>query len=60
MKLNMPNEISKNEAKKTWDKKRLTFLEESRRIDTKKMRKDLLVKLRYPDAEKGIKTILSQ
>jgi nucleoside-diphosphate-sugar epimerase len=60
MKLNMPTEISKNEAKKTWNKKRLTFLEESRRIDTKKMRKDLLEKLRYPDAEKGIREILSQ
>ena len=59
MRLNMPTEISKNEAQKTWNKKRLTFLEESRRIDTKKMRKDLLVKLRYPDAEKGIREILS-
>ncbi|MEC9415789.1 MAG: NAD-dependent epimerase/dehydratase family protein [Pseudomonadota bacterium] len=60
MKLNMPTEISRKKAKNTWNQKRLTFLEESRRIDTRKMRKDLLDKLRYPDPEKGIREILSQ
>jgi len=53
-----PKEISYEEAIQTWDKKRVSFLKESRRLDNRKLRDDLKIKLLYSNAEKGIKASL--
>ncbi len=49
-----PPEISLEQAKKEFSGMRLSFLGESRRIDTTKMREILGVTLRYPDPAEGI------
>jgi hypothetical protein len=56
--INQPREISHEEALKTWNKSRVSFLTESRRLDTKKLNKELKVKLLYKNPLEGIKASL--
>ena len=49
-----PPEVSRDEAKKTFSPRRMSFLGESRVIDTTKMREVLGVTPQYADAEDGI------
>lgn len=49
-----PPAISREEAEKSFSAKRLSFLQESRRIDLRKMRDILGVNPRYRDAARGI------
>ena len=58
--LSAPPEISLQDARKTWSAKRLSFLNESRRLDTQKLHKELNVELRYADAEDGIRASLAE
>lgn len=53
-----PTEVSREEARRTFPPGRLSFLEESRRLDTRKMREVLGVMPRYADAEDGIRASL--
>ncbi len=53
-----PRSISKAEALGTLSQVRTSFLLESRKLDTTKMRRVLGVLPRYPDAEDGIRTSL--
>lgn len=53
-----PPEVSRDEARRTFPQSRLSFLEESRRLDTRKMREVLKVVPRYADAEDGIRASL--
>ncbi len=53
-----PPTISREEAEATWSPMRLSFLRESRIVDTTRMREVLGVKLRYPDAADGIRASL--
>ena len=53
-----PREITIKEAMLTWSKKRISFLKESRRLDNRRLRDDLKIKLLYNNAEKGIKASL--
>lgn len=55
-----PAEISFQEAERTWSESRLSFLRESRRLDTEKLHSVLKVKLRYTDAEDGIRASLAE
>ena len=48
-----------DEAQRTFSPARLSFLEESRRLDTSKMRDELGVVPRYADPEDGIRTSLA-
>ncbi len=50
-----PREISREEALRSWSKKRISFLRESRCLDTRKLHEELEIKLLYADAEIGIK-----
>ena len=56
--INLPLEISHEEALKTWNKSRLSFLNESRRLDTRKLDRELKVKLLYKNPVQGIKASL--
>lgn len=49
-----PTKISYAEAERSWSEQRLSFIRESRRLDSQKMRTLLEVKPRYADAESGI------
>jgi nucleoside-diphosphate-sugar epimerase len=49
-----PTKISYEEAERSWSEQRLSFIRESRRLDSQKMRTILKVKPRYADAETGI------
>ena len=49
-----PPEISRAEAEEAFSPRRMSFLNESRRIDTTKMHEVLGVELRYENAEEGI------
>lgn len=53
-----PPEVSRDEARRTFPQSRLSFLEESRRLDTRKMREVLKVMPRYANAEDGIRASL--
>ena len=53
-----PTEIEVAEAKMTWGAMRLSFLNESRRLDVNKMKRELIDNLRYPNAIDGIKESL--
>lgn len=53
-----PTEIEAAEAKMTWGAMRLSFLNESRRLDVNKMKRELIDNLRYPNAIDGIKESL--
>jgi len=53
-----PPEVTREEARRTFPQGRLSFLEESRRLDTRKMREVLGVTPRYANAEDGIRASL--
>lgn len=53
-----PRQISRAEAQAEWSAKRLSFLDEARRLDTTKMRDVLGVTPRYADPEDGIRASL--
>jgi nucleoside-diphosphate-sugar epimerase len=55
-----PPEVSKAEAPLALAPSLLSFLEESRRIDAGKMRRDLLPDLLYPDLDAGLASCLSE
>ena len=52
--LDTPPTISRDEAEKTFSAARLSFLRESRRIDTTRMREILEPQMKYADPVKGI------
>ncbi len=54
-----PKEISFEEAERSWSEARLSFLRESRLLDTGKLRSVLKVQLRYTNAEDGIRASLA-
>ena len=58
--INNPTEIEPAEAEMTWGAMRLSFLNESRRLNVNKMKKELIDKLKYPKAIDGIKESLPQ
>ena len=49
-----PPEISMEQARKTLNPALLSFLEESRRMSNARMCRDLGVRLRYPDLDRGL------
>jgi nucleoside-diphosphate-sugar epimerase len=53
-----PPDVSREEARRTFPPGRLSFLEESRRLDTRKMREVLGVVPRYANAEDGVRASL--
>jgi len=53
-----PPEISREQASKEFSPRRLSFMTESRRVDTTKMRKILGVAPRYANPEDGIRASL--
>ncbi len=55
-----PPTISRAEAEKTFSPRRMSFLNESRRIDTTRMREILGVEPRYANAEDGIRASLEE
>ena len=55
-----PHEISFQEAERTWSETRLSFVRESRRLDTEKLRSVLGARLRYPNAQDGIRASLAE
>lgn len=57
--LDLPPEISRAAAEKTYSEARLSFLRESRALDTTKMREVLGFVPRYLDAEDGIRASLA-
>lgn len=52
--LEAPGFISLEEAQRTYSPERLSFLNESRRLDTSKMRRELRPGLRYAELEQGV------
>ena len=58
--LQPPPEISREEAKQTFSPMRLSFLDESRVVDTRRMRDVLGFTPRYTDPEAGIKASLTE
>lgn len=54
-----PTQVSMDEAEKTFSAARLSFLRESRRLDTSKMRDELGVLPRFADPEDGIRASLA-
>ncbi len=56
--LEAPAEVSRAEAEKTFSASRLSFLRESRTLDTTRMREVLGFTPRYPDSEVGIRASL--
>lgn len=55
-----PPTISMDEARREFSPMRMSFLGESRRVDTQRMRDVLRVTLKYPNAEDGIRASLPQ
>ena len=55
-----PPEISWEEARESFSRQRLSFLSESRRIDTRRMREALGIMPRYANAEDGIRASLAE
>ncbi len=58
--LDQPPTISRREAEKTFSAARLSFLRESRRIDTTKMREVLKPEMKYADPADGIGASLAE
>lgn len=56
--LPVPEEISLDEARRTWSAARMSFLEESRLLDVSRMRDELGVTPLYADPEDGIRASL--
>lgn len=55
-----PEQISRESAADEFSSRRMSFLQDSRRVDTNKMREKLGVSLRYADAADGIRASLEQ
>lgn len=55
-----PPTVSRKQAEATFSPTRLSFLSESRRVDTSRMRKVLGITPRYEDATKGIRASLAE
>jgi len=55
-----PPEVSRKDAGAALTPELLSFLEESRRIDASKLRRDLLPDLLYPDLEAGLAACLAE
>lgn len=53
-----PPVVSMEEARKIFSPAMLSYLEESRRLNNRKMREELKVELRYPDLERGLPACL--
>jgi nucleoside-diphosphate-sugar epimerase len=58
--LNAPPLVSRDEAFRTFGRSRLSFLAESRTLDTTKMREVLKFTPRYANAENGIRASLAE
>ncbi|MGI9232834.1 MAG: NAD-dependent epimerase/dehydratase family protein [Woeseiaceae bacterium] len=58
--LSLPPEISREQARAEFSPQRLSFLSESRRVDTTKMREVLGVAPRYANPEDGIRASLAE
>jgi len=56
--LEPPPEIDMGEAERTWSRERMSFVRESRRLDTTRMRELLRVNLAYSNPEDGIRASL--
>ena len=56
--LPVPPEVSRQQAEATFSERRLSFLRESRRVDTSRMRSILGVTPRYANPEDGIRASL--
>lgn len=52
-----PPQVSLEEAKKTFSPLMLSYVQESRRLDNRKMLNDLAVKLRYPTLADGLREV---
>jgi nucleoside-diphosphate-sugar epimerase len=55
-----PVEISMEEARISMSEDRLSFLDESRRVDNSRLLDELRVQLRYADVDDGIRASLQQ
>jgi len=53
----VPQRISLAQARKVLPPAMLSYLEESRRLDTRRLREELRVELKYPDLSSGIESI---
>jgi hypothetical protein len=53
-----PPAISMEEARRTLSPAMLSFLEESKRLDNRRMLSELGVRLRYPDLSSGLRASL--
>ena len=58
--LQAPPQISREEAQTVFSARRLSFLNESRRVDTRRMREILRVTPQYANAEDGIRASLTE
>ena len=55
-----PRQVSMAEAKQVMNPMMLSYLQETRRMDNRKMREQLGVALRYPDLDAGLKNVIGQ
>lgn len=55
-----PRFISLEEAQRTYTPERLSFINESRRLDTSRMRRELQPALRYTELEQGVRASLDE
>ena len=58
--LTRPPQISRAEAEERFSANMLSFLNESRRIDSSRLRKELGMQLKYPDLASGLEASLSK
>lgn len=58
--LEIPRFISLEEAQRTYTPERLSFINESRRLDTSRMRRELQPELRYTELEQGVRASLEE
>jgi nucleoside-diphosphate-sugar epimerase len=58
--LEPPPQVSMDEAQLTFSPERLSFLNESRRVDNRRLLRELNVELRYGDIDEGIEHSLSE
>jgi nucleoside-diphosphate-sugar epimerase len=52
-----PPRVSRDEAEKTLDSTLLSFMRESRRLSNRRLKRELGVRLRYPDVDEFLRTI---
>ena len=55
-----PPQVSMAEAKPVMNPMMLSYLQETRRMDNRKMLEGLDIKLRYPDLESGLENVAEQ